>query len=434
MISRRLSQEQIASIYDESTEKMPREQRQAWLEQRLAEQLRFAYENAPAARVKFDSAGVSPSDVRTVSDLERLPVTPKDELVRLQQADPPFGGFLAAPMGSLRRVYVSPGPLYDAFGEERVLAAARGFLRAGAPGRGDIVLVTMSYHMVPAGMFLTDALDLVGCTVVPAGVGQTELQIRLLQDLKATTVLGFPSFVMTLLKKAEEMGIDPCKDLHLKYVAAGGERHIQALKKVFEEDYGLRVVGDSYATADVGITAYDCGEGQGYHYQDEDRVVEIVDPQTGKQVAPGQVGEVVVTLFSKVYPLVRFGTGDLASYTDEVCPCGRTSPRITRILGMIGDHVRVKGMFVHLREMDEAMSRFAWVRRYQMVLWLEGHRDRITLKLETDPGVEHQRWSGAVNMACQDAFKLRMDSIEFLPPGSLPEGCRPFVDERWSQP
>ena len=142
----------------------------------------------------------------------------------------------------------------------------------------------------------------------------------------------------------------------------------------------------------------------------------------------------VVTLFSKVYPLVRFGTGDLASYTDEVCPCGRTSPRITRILGMIGDHVRVKGMFVHLREMDEAMSRFAWVRRYQMVLWLEGHRDRITLKLETDPGVEHQSWYGAVNSACQEAFKLRMDSIEFLPRGSLPEGCRPFVDERWSQP
>ncbi|TET86674.1 MAG: phenylacetate--CoA ligase family protein, partial [Dehalococcoidia bacterium] len=340
-----LSPEELASLYNESREKMPPKEREKWLNQRLTEQVQFAYQNAPAIKEKFDKAGVPPSEIRTVKDLEKLPVTTKDELARLQQANPPFGGFLAVPLNSLNRIYVSPGPIYDAWGLERVKGAVRGFLRAGWPKPGDVVLVSTAYHMVPAGLFLTDALDLIGCTVVPAGIGQSELQVNLLHDLKATALFSFPSFTMTILKKAEEMGYDVRRDFNLKYTTGGGERHIQILRKTFEEDYGL-IVGDGYGTADLGMVAYDCGLGQGYHYEDEDCVVEIVDPDTGRQVGPLQAGEVVVTLFSNVYPLVRFGSGDLASYTDEPCPCGRTAPRITRSLGMVGEHIRVKGMFV----------------------------------------------------------------------------------------
>jgi phenylacetate-CoA ligase len=159
--------------------------------------------------------------------------------------------------------------------------------------------------------------------------------------------------------------------------------------------------------------------------------VEIVDPGTGKQLGPQEAGEVVVTVFDDVYPLVRFGTGDLASYTDEPCPCGRTAPKITRILGMVGEHVRVKGMFVHQRELDEAMSKVSGVAKYQMVLRLEEHRDKITLNLEVEPSVDRKALSEAITKNCQDVFKLTMDKIEFLAKGTLPEDYQKFVDTRW---
>lgn len=427
---RRLSPRKLLSLYDESREKLPPPQREEWLNQRLAKQVSFAYRHAPAVKKKFDDAGVSPRHIRSVKDLERLPVTTKDELVRLQQANPPFGGFLAVPLNSLGRIYVSPGPIYDAWGEERIKAAVRGFVRMGLPKPGDVVMVSTAYHMVPAGLFLTDALDVLGCTVVPAGIGQTELQVKLLHDLQATAICSFPSFTMSILKKAEEMGYDVRRDFNLKYTTGGGERHIQVLRKVFEEQYGL-VVADGYATADVGSVAWDCGLGQGYHYDDEECIIEIVDPQTGKQVGPLEEGEIVATLFSRVYPLIRFGTGDLASYTDEICPCGRTSHRITRILGMIGEHIRVKGMFVHLKELDEAFSKVPEVLKYQLVLKLDGHKDQITLNAETEPGVDRQALSQAINQRCQEVFKLRMDTIEFLPKGTLPQDFKKVSDTRW---
>jgi phenylacetate-CoA ligase len=427
---RRLNPAQLLALYDQSREKMPPPQREEWLNQRLGRQVRFAYSHAPAVRKKLDDAGVSPGSIRTVKDLERLPVTTKDQLVRLQQANPPFGGLLAVPPNSLGRIYVSPGPIYDAWGPERVRAAVRGFVRMGVPRAGDIVLVSTAYHMVPAGLFLTDALDVLGCTVVPAGIGQTELQVKILHDLQATAIFSFPSFTMTILKKAEEMGYDVRRDLSLRFTTGGGERHIQVLRRVFEEQYGL-LVGDGYATADVGSVAWDCGLGQGYHYDDEECIIEIVDPQTGKQVGPLEEGEIVVTLFSRVYPLVRFGTGDLASYTDEICPCGRTSHRITRILGMVGEHIRVKGMFVHMKELDEAFSKLPEVLKYQLVLKLDGHKDQITLKAETESAVDREALSQAINQRCQEVFKLRMDTIEFLPKGTLPQEYKKVLDTRW---
>lgn len=427
---KRLGRNQLAALYDESREKLSPSQREEWLNVRLARQMKFAYKSAPAIREKFTKAGVSVSDVCSVKDLEKLPVTAKDELVRLQQASPPFGGFLAVPSNRLNRIYLSPGPIYDAWGMERVKAGVRGFIRAGWPRPGDVVLVSTAYHMVPAGLFLTDALDMLGCTVVPAGIGQTELQVKILHDVRATAIFSFPSFTMTILKKAEEMGYDVKRDFNLKYVSGGGERHIQTLKRVFEDKYGL-TVSDGYGTADLGAIAFDCGQGLGYHYDDQDCVIEIVDPQTGKQVEPLQVGEVVVTLFSNIYPLVRFGTGDLASYTSEPCPCGRTAPRITAILGMVGEHVRVKGMFVHVRELDEAMSKVPQISKYQMILRLEEHRDRITLNVEAEPEANRKEIAETINKRSQEVFKLRMDNIEFLEKGTLPDGHSKIVDTRW---
>jgi phenylacetate-CoA ligase len=428
---RRMNAKQLAALCDDSKERMPLAEREEWLGSRLAKQVGYGYRHAPAVKKIFDDAGVSPRHIKSTKDLEKLPVTSKDQLVKLQQAKPPLGGFLAVPLNSLSRIYVSPGPIYDAWGDERIRAAVRGFVRMGLPKPGDVVMVSTAYHMVPAGLFMTDALDVLGCTVVPAGIGQTELQVKLLHDLKATAICSFPSFTMSILKKAEEMGYNVRKDFNLKYTTGGGERHIQILRKVFEDQYGL-VVADGYATADVGSVAWDCGLGQGYHYDDAECVIEIVDPQTGKQVKPGEEGEIVVTLFSKVYPLVRFGTGDLATYTNSTCACGRTAPRIPKIIGMIGEHIRVKGMFVHMKELDEAFSKLPEVLKYQLLLKLDGHKDHITLNAETESGVDRKALSAAINQRTQEVFKLRMDTIEFLPKGKLPQECKKVLDTRWA--
>jgi phenylacetate-CoA ligase len=422
----------LKDIYDDSKERLSKTERQEWINHRLSQQISYAYRRAPAVAKKMKDAGVTPKAINTVKDLESLPVTSKDELARLQQAAPPFGGFLAVPLNSLSRIYVSPGPIYDAWGVERVRAGVRGYLRQGWPKSGDVVLVANAYHMVPAGLFVTDCLDALGCTVVPSGTGQTELQVKLLRDLQVTTMISFPSFTMTVLNKAEEMGYDIRRDLRLKYITGGGERHIQVLRKVFEDKYGL-VVSDGYGTGDLGVVAYDCGCHQGYHYDDLECVIEIVDPVTGRQLGPYEQGEIVVTLFSKVYPLVRFGTGDLASFTEDVCACGRTAPRITGITGMIGEHIRVKGMFVHLRELRGAMEKFREVAGYQLVVELDGHKDKLTLTVEANANTDQSLLTEALSRSCQEAFKLRMDKIELLPPGSLPANHGHFVDLRWGK-
>lgn len=426
----RLSAKMVRSIYDEYKERMSPTQRLEWLDVRLAKQINFAYRHAPAVKECLDRANVAPRHVKCVKELERLPITRKDELLTLQRSHPPFGGFVTVPVNSLKRVYVSPGPIYDAFGSERIRSTLRSLLRFGLPRPGDIAMVSTAYHLVPAGLHITDALDRLGCTVVPAGTGQTELQVQILHELKVSAVFGLPSFVMTLLRKAEEMGYDVKKDLRLRYVSGGGERHVQVLREVFEKEYGL-VVNDFYGTADVGCVAYDCGLGMGYHFDDQEAVIEIVDPRTGKQLEPNEVGEVVITLFSRTCPLVRFGTGDLASYTVEPCSCGRTAPRITRILGFVGDHVRVKGMFVYKCEIDEALSSLPEILRYQLVLNLDGHRDRIILKAETKSLVERDRLTESINKRCQETFRLRMDEIQFVPESTLAHECEHVVDMRW---
>lgn len=426
------SRKVLPAPHDEQREKMPVHERQHTLNRRLEKQVRFAYKSSAAIREILITAGITPSSIRTVGDLEKLPVTTREDVMEMQRSRPPFGGFLAIPLGRLDRVYVSPGPAYVVWGPERIRAAVRSFLRLGYPRFGDVALVSASYHMGPAGLGMTDALDMMGCTVVPAGTGQTELQVKLLHDLQATALLAPPSFSITILQKAEELGYDVRRDLNLKLVSGGGERQIRTLKRVFEEKYGL-VVWDAYGTADLGQVAYSCGRADGYHYDDEACVVEIVDPDSGQQLGPHEVGQIVVTLFSGVYPLVRFGTGDLASYTDEPCPCGRSAPRITGIKGMAAQHVRVKGVFVHQGDLAEAMAPFPQVLKHQMLLTLDGYRDRAVLRIEVPEGIDRQALTLAVDRRCQDMLKLSFDSIELLPAGALCGSAERIADRRWGQ-
>jgi phenylacetate-CoA ligase len=419
--------------YNDSKERLSKEDREMWLNERLADLVHYAYQHAPAVMRRLDEAGVRPDEIKTVKDLEKIPVMSKGELLRWQRANPPFGGFLTVPVSSLRRVFISPGPIYDVYEPDRIKALVKAIRAAGFAKPGDIVLCAGSFHMVPAGLLFTAVFDLMGVTVVPTGPGQTSLQVQIAHELKATGFVGFPSFLMSMIKEAERMGYDFRRDFNIKWALGMGERHLQMLRKEFEEKYGIEIC-QLYGTADVGILTSECEYKDGMHFNDEDAIIEVVDPKTHQQLPPYKEGEVVVTLLSKIYPLIRLGTGDLSSYVDDICPCGRTSPRLTAITGMIGDHVRTKGMFIHSRELDEAMSFIPEVSKYQMVLSLTGHKDLITLRLEVSGEPISEILSERVRERCKETFRVKIDQINVVPTGTIPDGYQKFIDERFGKP
>src|SRR5579875_335881 len=403
----------------------------AWYQRivpRLQEQIQYAYERGPAVRERLDGVGFSPADLHAVADLERVPVLPKEELVRRQRQEPPFGGFLAIPLAELKHVFVSPGPLYDPAGAESFHTGewARELLRSFGLKQGDFALNTYAYHLVPAGLGLDEFLVSVGLTVVPGGVGNTDVQVQTLRDLPIALYCGTPSFLMTLLKRAEEMGIDPRRDLSLRAAFLGAEMLPPSLRREME-GYGITPI-ETYGTADVGVIAVECPAHQGLHLSEE-MVVEIVDGGSGRQVPPGETGEVVVTTFNRVYPLVRFGTGDATYLIDEPCPCGRATPRIPRILGRVGEAVKVRGMFLHPHQVREGLANVPGLARYQAVVGRHEHRDELVLRIELAPGAEPPRVE-ELQSRLQSLWRVRVDRIDVLAPGTLPADARVLVDER----
>jgi phenylacetate-CoA ligase len=409
-------------------ERMTPKERQKYLEGRMREIVAYAYERAPAVKERFEKAGVKLSDIRTVKDLEKIPMLRKDDLIALQKANPPFGGYLAVPMDSLERIYQSPGPIYD---PQRKRGFGMGAGMGPDFGKGQLVMNTWSYHITPAGLGVDQALRNLGFTVVPTGTGNTELQVQIMHDLKVHGFVGTPSFLKIIIDKAEEMGYDFKKDFNLKWAMVGGEMGGEPLRKLFQEKYGIFCMGgDSYATADIGTIATGCDKQSGMHIT-TDAIVEIVDPATGKQLGPGEVGEVVVTPFDEVYPLIRFGTGDLSTFVDEPCGCGRTTPRLPKIMGRSGDAVRVRGMFVHPKQTDEAISRFPEISQYQLVVTRPGHRDEMVLKVElADEAADKEKLKSALDKNFRDICKVRFDRMEFVAKGTIPEGAKRIVDER----
>jgi phenylacetate-CoA ligase len=417
--------------YDPSKERMSRSEREKYLNRKLVHIVSHAYQYAPAFKDKMDRAGVKPSEIRTMKDLDRIPVTTQKEMVALQKENPPFGGLLTVPIEKLERIFISPGPLYEPIRVEDFAKAAAGALSELGIGKGDRVLNTFSYHMVPAGLWVDQALRLIGATIIPAGVGVTDLQVKILRDLKVTGYVGTPSFLMTLIKRAEEMGFNFRNDFSLRYALFSAEMLPPSLRKNFEEGYGLKV-SDAYASAVCGILGYECSEKSGFHFP-EGMIIEIVDPTTGKSLGAEEIGEVVVTLFDETYPLIRFGTGDLSSFTDRPCLCGRTSYRLIRVMGRIGEAVKVRGMFIHPQQMEEAILRFREVSRFQALVTRLGHRDELTIKVELKEETDRQRLLDSLQKSIQESCRLRPDKIDFVPKGVIPEGEKKIIDQRtWS--
>jgi phenylacetate-CoA ligase len=357
-----------------------------------------------------------------VADLEQVPITRKDALIDLQRARPPFGGFLGVPERQLARVFLSPGPLYDPQGPEPDYWRFAPALRAAGFQAGDVVLNACSHHLTPLGFIFDEAARAIGCRVIPSGVGNTELQVSVAQSLRATAYCGTPSFLKIILDKAVEMGLDPSTDLSLRRAFVAAEMLPESLRASIQA-FGVSV-RQGYGTADLGCLGYECAELSGLHVPDE-AVVEIVDPATGRRLPAGQPGEVVATVKSRTYPLLRFGTGDLSALDETPCPCGRTSPRLARIMGRVGDAVKVRGMFVHPRQLEDVMARFPEVERYQAVVDRVEHHDVFTLRVQLAAGGEIR----AIADAARAVLHVRPD-IEVVPEGHIAEDAKSLVDQR----
>jgi phenylacetate-coenzyme A ligase PaaK-like adenylate-forming protein len=392
---------------------------------RLKDTLRLAAGKTSQFAGRLETAGLTLDDLIEPENLVRLPPLRKRELPELQRVDPPFGGLVAVPSCELQRIFVSPGPIYDPEGSGPDYWRMARALYAAGFRRGDIVLNTFAYHLTPAGSMLDEGLAALQCVVAPMGGGNTETQVKVLREVQATGYVGTPSFLHTILQKAEEAGIKPLPDLTLEVALVSGGMLPESLRATLREKYGVKVA-QAYASADLGLIAYECAEHAGMHVA-EDLILEIADPETGQPVADGTAGEVVVTTFNPVYPLVRFGTGDLSILERTDCACGRTTHRLTRILGRTDDMTKIRGIFVYPSQLDLVMSEMPEVGRYQLVVRRRGFEDDLALRVEAVDAPPDLALKLETRM--REAIKLRT-RVEIAPVGTLPSGAKQILDER----
>jgi phenylacetate-CoA ligase len=416
-------------FFKKSLETMPYKKRLEYLNRKLRGIVQYAYKHSIAIKNKFDSVGLKPKDIQTIKDLEKIPITKKTELMELQKKNPPFGGFEGVPITEMRRIYISPGPIYEP-GEIEYdeLGWAQG-MYAGGFRPGDIAINTFSYHMVPFALQMVDnSLHMIGCLSIPTGIGNTEQQVNILKNLKANAYCGTPSFLLNIAEKAEGVGVDLKKDLDLQVGFVAAEMLPESLRSKLEEKFGM-IIRQTYGTADVRCLGYECMKKKGMHIPD-DKIVEIVDPETGKQLGPGKTGEIVATTFNRVYPLIRFGTGDLSIRTETPCPCGRTSPRLLKILGRVDQATKVRGLFVHPGQVNEVASKHAQIGNYQVVITRKGYKDVMTFRIELKEGVSQpEKLREEIERSIRDIIKVRGE-VQFVPTGTIPEGIKKIDDQR----
>jgi phenylacetate-CoA ligase len=406
------------SFYDPLETRDP-EVREADLMARLARQV--AHARSGTAYYRQTLAGVEAAACATRAALARLPLTRKRDLIELQKAAPPFGGLNALAPGEARRVFASPGPIYELQGGDvdhwrmaRVLFAA-GFRR------GDLIHNCFSYHFTPGAFLMEGGARKLGCAVFPGGVGQTEQQVQAMVDLRPDGYVGTPSFLRIIVDKADEMGADISS---LKKALVSGEA-LPGSTRAGLAERGI-VVRQCYATADIGAIAYESAAAEGMVVE-EDLLVEIVRPGTGDPVPDGEVGEVVVTSFNTDYPLIRFATGDLSAILPGISPCGRTNIRLRGWLGRADQTTKIKGMFVHPEQVAEIARRFPEVARLRLVVDNPDAQDRMVLHCEIREIPDGL--SGKLAECLREQTKLR-GSIEIVAPGGLPNDGKVIEDRR----
>jgi len=410
--------------YYDALETRSSEEREAALLAALPQQIAHAKRNAAGfARIL---AAVDAAQVTSRAQLAKLPVTRKSDLGELQKSMPPLGGLNATPRERLAKVFVSPGPIYDPEGRGADWwRTARG-LHAGGFRAGDLVINTFAYHFTPAGSMLESGALAIGCTVVPTGVGQTEMQVAAIRDLGINAFIGTPSFLKLIVEKADEL---KCDISCLKKAMVGAEYLPPALRKAMRER-GIQVM-QLYATADLGHIAYESANADGNVNEgmvlDEGVLLEIVRPGTGDPVPAGEVGEVVITSFNRDYPLVRFGTGDLSAVMPQPSPCGRTNVRIRGWMGRADQSTKVRAMFVTPKQVAEVLRRHPEVLKARLVVEGEVGNDRMTLKGEA--ASSPKGLAEAIVATIRDVTKLRGE-VQLVAPGTLPNDGKVIDDLR----
>jgi phenylacetate-CoA ligase len=398
-------------------------ERAARLSLRLRATLHHAHASAPRARRALDAAGIDLAAFRGLEDLQRIPITRKEMLTALQAEEPPFAGLAAVEAGALARAFMSPGPIFDPQGAVEDFWRFAPALAAAGFRAGDVVLNSASYHLTPLGFMLDAGARRLGCAVVPGGTAPTEQQVRAAAHLRAACYLGLPSFLRTLLARGREAGTPLA--LEVAFVIA--EMLPESLREELERDFGVRVL-QGYGTADHGLLAHECSERGGWHLA-SDAIVELLDPATGRPVAPGEPGEVVATVLDEAYPLLRLATGDVSALAPEgACPCGRTTPKLAGLLGRIGDGVKVKGLFVRAGQLEEALRAAAEVRRWQAIVTREAHHDRLRVVVEVDDPAR-EGLAARLEAALRERLTVRAE-VELAREGTIPEGARKIDDRR----
>jgi phenylacetate-CoA ligase len=386
----------------------------------LPRQIAHAKANAPAfARIL---AAVDPAAITSRAALAGVPVTRKSSLLELQKENRPFGGLAAARWGEAARVFAAPGPIYEPAGRRAdYWRLARPLFAAGFR-RGDLVHNCFSYHFTPAGSMLETGAHALGCTVFPAGIGQTEQQVQTMAELKPAGYVGTPSFLRIILEKADEMGV-ALPSLTKALVSA------EAFPKSFSDALVARGIHgfQAYASADLGTIAYETEAREGLVI-DEGVLVEIVRPGTGDPVVEGEVGEVVVTsLFNTDYPLIRFGTGDLSAVLPGTSPCGRTNARIRGWMGRADQTTKVKGLFVHPAQVAAVVARHPEIVKARLVVDNPDSTDRMTLNVEIPPNRSSN--AEAIVASIRDVTKLRGE-VALEAPGALADDGKVIEDRR----
>ena len=388
----------------------------------IAQAYAAAANKAPGLKSRFTAAGFDPAAVTSVADLSRLPVMKKEELLKIQRKNPPFGGFLASDLKDVGRIYVSPGPIFEPALSDGGGHGLELLFKAAGVGPGDIILNTWMYHLVPAGLLFDEAAQAAGATVIPGGVGNTELQAQIIVETGVTSICASTAFFLTLADKVvETYGRDAWK---VKTAFLGGEMgDWMAKRRRIEEDYGVSTWA-AYATADLGLVAYEDG-GEGYLVH-PGRVVQICDPVSGEQVAHGEPGEVVVTARDATWPMIRFGTGDSAFALES--NADGTVSRISALQGRVGAAVKVREIFVYPRVVEEVVIGTPGAKAAQAVVVRENDRDMIRLSLVLEGGAD----ASAAETAAVETFKLhariRADEVSIV--SELPENAELIVNQK----
>jgi len=417
------------SYYDRARETRDWSERKKDLNTRFLQTLRHAHDRSSAYREMYDTAGIDLSKIQGLEDIENLPLLRMTDLVERQRRVFPFGGFETLDPNALRRIYVNPGLLFQPGGEFESQDTSWAHALCGAGFKaGDRIINTFNYHLWPFARVMEESAQHIGAAVIPAGSGNTMMQVKIMQMLEVNGFLGTPSFLTTLVQRAEAMGLDLRKDIFLETALVSAEMLPESLRARLQEKLDM-TVRQAYGTVFLGCIGFECQAMTGLHVPDS-ICLEIVDPGTGRHVPAGSVGEIVATSFSRSYPMIRMATGDLSCLSDETCPCGRTGPLLKKIIGRMDQATKVKGVFIHPWQADEVMARYREVFKYQIVITRKNHMDIMTLIVEVKEDIaETASLQRRMEREIEEMLGVR-GSVQIVPRGTLPDRHRKIEDQR----